>query len=726
MIRWKFKSRAFDYLATGLLVLATSLWIFWGVRGLCYGGWWDAWYYRLLYLLPGAISLALTLLSLSRPSVAGWLIAVIGGVFTAYWWWYIAVNVGLSLESFWFMFPISGTLVIAGVFIILGRRRRALSNKKPLSPSGRWLYRNRNYVLAIGLPLLLAVTLAMAIPPADEFCQIAHSSGETESYSESEHFRNLTVQFVRTVAIDYFAQQPTPHPEELDTKGNWDVEIAIYHQGEIKGNGAYEGKDETLSFVLEAAAHNALEASQDLNENELEDTRFLVTFWYNPSFFDQIKALFLLFPYDSYLHTRSSPVYDHSYSVIEYQGEGKELIANLVVIRDLDKELMLQNIEQGKEFLLRAENEDEHGFYKKYDALNDYFGSRLHTVYSASIIYTLLKVYDFDQDERITESLPYWGDFLLSMQSKDEETYGAFHYSYYYKSGVKESRFVVGTAALSIFTLLDLYQRTGDTRYLQSAELGGDWLTTMQRPDGVMKPYKEYQNGEWVYGDKESLLYNGQVLSALSRLYAVTAEQRYYDTAEKIANHFTERVEGEGCYLGDDYRPKNTISSAWVVMSLLDFYKVNQDDYYKDTIFKCSRDILARQERDTSNLVYYGTWHRAYSTSGNAWLAEVMIETYNFCQEYGMDECDSYKQSVIRAILWLAQNTYSEENTFFLKEPENAIGGIFWNYENSYVRTDSLCHGLNAYIAVVKDWGDGWIFSVPEEPFHITLNMLRN
>ena len=86
----------------------------------------------------------------------------------------------------------------------------------------------------------------------------------------------------------------------------------------------------------------------------------------------------------------------------------------------------------------------------------------------------------------------------------------------------------------------------------------------------------------------------------------------------------------------------------------------------------------------------------------------------------------SQRQAVIRAILWLTQNTYSAENTFFLEAPQNAIGGIFWNSENRYVRTDSLCHGLNAYIVVVKDWDDGLILSVPEEPFHITLDMLRN
>jgi len=46
---------------------------------------------------------------------------------------------------------------------------------------------------------------------------------------------------------------------------------------------------------------------------------------------------------------------------------------DLVVIRNLDKELIRQKIEQGKEFLFRAMHENEHGFYKKYDALEDFY-----------------------------------------------------------------------------------------------------------------------------------------------------------------------------------------------------------------------------------------------------------------------------------------------------------------------------------------------------------------
>jgi len=702
--------------------------MYWGVEGLYREGWWETWYYRALYLAPGIICLSLTLVALAWPRVGGGLLVIIGGGFTGWWWWYISDTVGLTLGRALVTFAVSGLPAIAGILILIDAYRRVrLRSETPL-PSRAWSYRNLRYLVAVGVPLLVAVVLAIVTPLTEPHRTTVSAEGSGD-YSENDQFRNLTVQLVRTVAEDYFAQRQTQYPDELSVKGNWDLGIAVYHQGMVKGSGEYQANDETLSLSLEQATLNALDGRrQDLNEEALEDVRFLVNFSRDPSFSEQVETLFTLLPFYNYGVNRSFSEYEQSFSFIEYNGEGKELIEDLVITRSLDKELMLQKIEQGKEFLFSAEHPDEHGFYKKYDTLEDDFGCRLHTVYSASIIYTFLKLYDYDQDERIMESIPDWADFLLSMQSKDEgtEAYGAFHYSYYFKTGEKQQRFVVGTTALSIFTLLDLYDRTGDSRYLESAELGGDWLTRMQKSDGVMNAYIEYDYGRWETGDRESLLYNGQVLAALSRLYIATEEQEYYDTAEEIAEHFCERVENEGCYLGDEYRTPNPISSAWVIMSLLDFYKIDRDDYHKDIILRCGSDLLERQETDVSSPVYYGSWHGAYSTSGNGWLAEVMMEMYYFCREHDADGCDRYKDALIKVILWIIQNTYSAENTFFLEEPEKAIGGIFWNYENRYVRTDSLCHGLNAYIGILDDLEDDVLIYLPEEPFRVILDRLRN
>jgi len=362
-----------------------------------------------------------------------------------------------------------------------------------------------------------------------------------------------------------------------------------------------------------------------------------------------------------------------------------------------------EKVEQGKEFLLRMEDKEKHGFHKYYYALEDKFEERLHTVYSASIIYTLLKVYDFDGDKKILEKIPEWEEFLLFMQDKDKEnkSYGAFHYSLYLSPEEKEERFVVGTAALSIFTLLNLYERLQEEKYLESAELAGDWLITMQKENGIMRPYLRYSGDEWVYGTKESLLYNGQVLAALSRLYQITQKEKYFDSAEKIANHFETRVKKEGCFLGDEYRSPNPISSAWVVMALLDFYKASPEEKHAEIILNCSRELAKRQITENTDPLYHGRWTLAFSTSGNGWLAEVMMEMYRFCQNEEAAGCVEYKAAVINVIQWLMQFTYSEENSANFPNPQRAIGGIFWDYNDKYVRTDSVCHALNAYLGII-------------------------
>jgi len=95
----------------------------------------------------------------------------------------------------------------------------------------------------------------------------------------SNQFRNLTIQLVRAVAENYFDGRATQYPEELEIRGDWELHITIYHQGEIKGEGEGKGKDEVLSLIIEEATRNALEEeSQSLDKEDIEEARFLVSF----------------------------------------------------------------------------------------------------------------------------------------------------------------------------------------------------------------------------------------------------------------------------------------------------------------------------------------------------------------------------------------------------------------------------------------------------------------
>jgi len=173
MDRKEWKRRIPGYIATGLLVLATMLWTFWGVGEMYYEGWWGVWTNRLPYLAPSAICIVFTVIALTWPRVGGWIILLIGGVFTA-WRWTRQAQLG-SLTLGWMLgwFPISGVLVIVSALFFLEaryRRRRRAEGAGPEPAEGRmppanWLRRNLRYVVALALPLLTALAVTAFFVP---------------------------------------------------------------------------------------------------------------------------------------------------------------------------------------------------------------------------------------------------------------------------------------------------------------------------------------------------------------------------------------------------------------------------------------------------------------------------------------------------------------------------------------------------------------------------------
>ncbi len=512
-------------------------------------------------------------------------------------------------------------------------------------------------------------------------------------YGISEQVKGQIIGLVREATEDYFIDNLGCNRSDLEMERDWEVEIIIYHLGQIKERGI--GKNTTLSISLEEATRKALDGS--LNDEMVKGSRFVISFL--------------------------SPIV-HSFTI--YGRTGYELIEGLVAIRQLDKELISQRIEQAKDYLFRIIDKKNYGTHKYYYALDDNFEKRLHTIYTSSVIYSLLKIYDYNKDENISQYVYNSGEFILSMQNKDIDSkcYGAFHYSFYLENKVKENYFVVGTTSKTIFTLLELYNRTGDNKYLESAKLGANWLLTMQNPDGEIISWLKNINNGWIYSTKESYLYTGQVLSALSRIYKVTEKQEYYNASQKIAQHFAEIIEEEGYYLGDDYRPPNPISSSWVMLSLLDFYKISQDDKYKAIVINCSEFLIHRQKTTKEDLLNFGRWTGSSTTSGNGWLCEVMVEIYKFYKEQNIIGYEIYKENIIKSIMWLIQHSYSEKNSFFIRNPERANGGLIWCFENGdiEVRTDSVCHGVNGYVGIIDDLEDGTLISIPQKSFEEMLN----
>jgi hypothetical protein len=381
-------------------------------------------------------------------------------------------------------------------------------------------------------------------------------------------------------------------------------------------------------------------------------------------------------------------------------GKDLELTHGMVYVPVADRARLDAHIDSAARYLTRVLDAERGGAHKYYYPSTDTFEGVLHTVYSASAALTFLRLHARSGDPGHLERARRATDFVLSMQHEN----GAFFYSFDTTTAQHDDMLMVGTASKSIFTLLELHERTGNQKLLDAAIRAADWLVTMQRPDGsVVSSLRVTSGGGLSPSRKESLLYTGQVLSALSRTYRATHNKTYLAAAARTAVYLSDKVATQGCHLGDDYRSPNPISSSWVVMSLLDFDRATTDGLFRRTIFQCADALIERQNKRASDAYRHGRFQGALSSSGNGWIAEVMSEVYQHCRRQGEPGCNRYKESVLAAARVLMQHTYSPANTFMVKNPDAAIGGVFWSSVDRYVRTDAVCHATNAYLAVVDD-----------------------
>ncbi|MFY0539429.1 hypothetical protein [Nannocystis pusilla] len=161
------------------------------------------------------------------------------------------------------------------------------------------------------------------------------------------------------------------------------VAVSLYDGGAVVGRGA--AADDELCVSLKEAAGLALAASGRERER-VELARFVVE------------------------------LVDLEYALVEHDGRGVELVGGLVPARVLGRDMVRRRIDEGTAYLLRVMDPELGGVHKYYHAPTDRFDDRLHTIYTASTLYTLLAVYARDRDERLRRPIERAAGFLLSMQ----------------------------------------------------------------------------------------------------------------------------------------------------------------------------------------------------------------------------------------------------------------------------------------------------------------------
>jgi hypothetical protein len=165
MIRKLFNNRTPGWIAKILLIIITSFWCFWSFGEMYHEGWWGPVYIRLLYLIPGAAFLTLTLIGIKWPTIGGWLIIFLGGLFTLVFLDISIVDGKLNIGRDLAGFLVSGPLVFLGVLLLIDGRTQKRRIAQGWNPHPKWWRRNIWYLLAVTPPLLVFVGFSIYYLP---------------------------------------------------------------------------------------------------------------------------------------------------------------------------------------------------------------------------------------------------------------------------------------------------------------------------------------------------------------------------------------------------------------------------------------------------------------------------------------------------------------------------------------------------------------------------------
>ncbi len=565
------------------------------------------------------------------------------------------------------------------------------------------------YALMRLLPALLLLVLALPCAASLRAEGDAGKAADVQPVALSaDDFRDQVVAYVRAQTGHRLLGSAAPDAAALDARWSrpfrekqWRLRVSAYRQGELRGAGTA-----TATTLAEALDRASAAASADLigapdAAAQLAATRFLVVFDYLP---------------------------DRRFAMVEADGHGREWIGDRVILRRFDAAALAAQITAGKRYLLRMQDARWHAWFRHYDAPTDRSDQRLRTIYTASALLTLFRLHEQQPDPEIARIIAPTLAFLHSMQLPDGAQAGALRYSINTATGDKGCRLMVGTASKTIFTLLHLYQTRGGRAELRAAERAGDWLLGRVEADGRVQPKLVCTaNGGWRVSGRQSFLYSGQVLSALSRLYAVTRAPRYYAAAGRIAGRMRAELDRQQGFVGDDYRAPNSISTSWVAMALDDYAAVDPQPGYARAIDRAMAAVQWRQIRDPRDAFDHGRFLDTMSSSGNGWINEVLGQLRASCRERGQSDCDRYLGAMLASGRWLVQNSYTPANSLKLPNPARAEGGAIGSIRAGTVRTDAVCHALNGLLALARAKADdpGVWLDLPERRFDETLILLR-
>ena len=148
-------------ISIGFLMIAAIFWVYWGIAEMYHEGWWGAWTNRVVYLIPGTISISLAVIALYKPGFGAWVVTFAGILISGFFFGDDLLSGDVSLSRLPYYIFTGGGFVLFGLLLFLEERYRKEQLTRGWTPPATWWKRNLWGILLVSLSFLVTLVLSI-------------------------------------------------------------------------------------------------------------------------------------------------------------------------------------------------------------------------------------------------------------------------------------------------------------------------------------------------------------------------------------------------------------------------------------------------------------------------------------------------------------------------------------------------------------------------------------
>ena len=348
-------------------------------------------------------------------------------------------------------------------------------------------------------------------------------------------------------------------------------------------------------------------------------------------------------------------------------------------------DLLLDRVRQGADYLARILS-DEGRYVYMYHPPEDRDDSAYGWLRHAGTTYALLEAYEqFGVPLYLEKSERALG-YLKRRMRDDRASQGK-----YVLDTLDEEQQKVGGAGLALLAFAEHAAATHKTDNIDVMRALARFIMAEQYADGHFRSNADLPEEPGKKRKREPIYYPGEAILALTRLYAIDPQSAYLDVARRAADWIVHT------------RDANTTEDTqehdhWMAYACNDLYRATSDPSYLSHAQKIGRAILKKQYKGAGAPApdWMGAFYQGEST-----LAATRLEAYDsvirLTRFAGLPD-PRFLDAAQEAGAFLAGQQFDTENSYWLRNPSKATGGVRESLYVSDVRIDYVQHAMSAWL----------------------------